>query len=218
MLKRPIVPLAKRPGHVPTLPGLKARELVKAEGLPNPRLHKNELKHLERLAMQKESVAKTVPALSPGDCWHIVSNGSWDYWRLIPLIIERHGPASRLTASTWVMSRRNVDELCKLMQAGQIGHLDLVVGEHFKNTAGAPYATLVHGLAAFPGRWRMFSVQTHAKIAVVESEGYCIVVEGSANWTANPRIENNIIAWDAHLGSFHKSWISELLEGTDGTK
>lgn len=35
-------------------------------------------------------------------------------------------------------------------------------------------------------------------------------MEGSANWTANPRTEQNIITNSRDVYEFHKSWLEEM--------
>ena len=37
------------------------------------------------------------------------------------------------------------------------------------------------------------------------------MVEGSANWTANPRIEQNMITQSKELYNFHKGWMQEYI-------
>ena len=38
-----------------------------------------------------------------------------------------------------------------------------------------------------------------------------ITIEGSANFTANPRLEQTVVSNDADLYAFHRAWLEEML-------
>jgi hypothetical protein len=58
---------------------------------------------------------------------------------------------------------------------------------------------------------RMFSNENHSKITLMDNGVDFIVIEGSANFTANPRIEQFTVINSKELYDFHKKWMNEII-------
>jgi hypothetical protein len=113
------------------------------------------------------------------------------------------------------MNRQNVLDLMGLIDAGKIQTCRMLTGTYFKRRESAVYAQLITGLAARGQRYVAFN--NHTKIALLHSaspEHNYIVFEGSANWTANPRLENYTVTNSESLYTFHKGWMDEMLRLT----
>ncbi len=162
-------------------------------------------------ALQEEELAgfyTEVPA--PGESLHIVSNGKFDYWRFVPVTLALLGrPAVELYGSTWTMSRQNVRELLALLDGGQLRSAAVLTGTYFLRRESAVAATLQEGLRARGQRYRAFA--NHTKVVLISAPPDWIVLEGSANWTANPRLEQNLITNDEGLYRFHREWMERFL-------
>jgi len=147
---------------------------------------------------------------APGEFFHIVSDGSFDYWSLVPLIVSMaEMKSATLHASTWTMNRPNVLEMLAMIDDGRLKTINLLTGLYFKSRESAVYATIANGLLARGGRIRC--MENHAKVAILSDGTHHFVMEGSANFTANPRIEQNIVANSLPLYEHHKAWIEECL-------
>jgi len=73
------------------------------------------------------------------------------------------------------------------------------------------YATISNGLHHRGSRMRC--LENHAKVAAISlPDGSGFVIEGSANFTANPRIEQNIVARSRELYQHHTGWINECFD------
>jgi len=162
-------------------------------------------------ALQEEELAGFYTALpAPGESLHVVSNGKFDYWRFVPVTLALLGrPADELYGSTWTMSRQNVRELLALLDAGQIRSASILTGTYFLRRESAVAATLQEGLRARGQRYRAFA--NHTKVVLLGAPPDWIVLEGSANWTANPRLEQNLITNDEGLYRFHREWMEHFL-------
>lgn len=185
--------------EVETLDGISARKLIVD--------HKRETAKRLRQETADELVGR-LPR--PGEAYHIVSNGSFDYWNLVVAITRMLGrPVETFRASTWTMNRQNVRELLGMIDDGTLREVGFLTGIYFKRRETAVYANLMEGLTNRGHRLRC--LENHAKVAVLIAPPDFIVLEGSANFTANPRIEQNIIANCQTLAEFHLAWMNEIL-------
>ena len=155
-----------------------------------------------------EDFYRQLPAA--GESLHVVSNGRFDYFHFLPATLRLLGrPAAEVYGSTWTMNRQNVLDLLRLLDAGQIGTAAIVTGTYFKRRETAVANTLIEGLAERGLRYRAF--QNHAKVLLLAAPPDWITIEGSANFTANPRLEQTVITNDADLYAFHRAWLEEML-------
>lgn len=166
----------------------------------------------EALALLKgeelRSAVKGIPAA--GVSLHVVANGDYDYWTWIPTIIDWLGGIVRqLYISTWTANGPNVRELLRLIDQGKIGRCAVLTGLYFKRRETAVYAQLITGLEARGQRYRAF--RNHAKVSLLTNGADWITVEGSANLTANPRLEQYVITNDRKLYDFHAAWMEAML-------
>jgi len=177
--------------------------------------HRTAARRLLRRALQEEAVAEILPELpGPGESVHIIANGKYDFWLYVPHMLGLLGTPARLWASTWTMNRGNVLELLELYDQGSLTAITILTGLYFKRRESAVYATLLEGIQARGQRY--LALKNHAKLILLEAAGAHLVVEGSANFTANPRIEQYVITHDEQLLRFHASWIDEAVEGRHG--
>src|SRR5664279_780356 len=91
-------------------------EVETAENIEETIIHKR-TPHRKNYAALKQEVVKDfltgIP--EPGETWHIVSNGKYDYWTFVPVILDLlTEPAREFYGSTWTMNRGNVKELLDL--------------------------------------------------------------------------------------------------------
>jgi hypothetical protein len=163
--------------------------------------------------LRAENAAALIDRLpQENEFFHITSNGKFDYWQLVPLIIkmaEIKGAA--LHASTWTINRENALEMLAMLDDGRLSEISLLTGLYFKRRESAVYATISNGLHHRGSRMRC--LENHAKVAAISlPDGSGFVIEGSANFTANPRIEQNIVARSRELYQHHTGWINECFD------
>lgn len=148
-------------------------------------------------------------APKPDEFFHIISNGSFDYWMLCPLLIELTSAKNvTIHASTWTLNRQNALEMLQMLDDGRCSSLHLLTGTYFKRRESAVFATIANGLLQRNQKIR--ALENHAKVLLINDHaGNFFVMEGSANFTANPRIEQNLIGNNRDLYEHHKRWIEE---------
>lgn len=162
-------------------------------------------------AMNKEKAAAIITRLpKAGETLHVVSNGTFDYWDMIPIFCKLIGcQITDCYLSTWTIAVTNCNELFALMDNGTIATAKVITGKYFKRREASVYAHLLSGIQKRNGVLRC--LENHSKIALLHGGNHWLCMEGSANLTANPRIEQNQISNNRELFEFHKSWMDEVL-------
>lgn len=161
-------------------------------------------------AIKQERLEDFLVLPEPGESIHIVSNGRFDYWNFCPVILSKTAkPARSFYGSTWTMNRANVLDLLGLYDAGKITAVSILTGTYFKRRESSVCNTLVEGLLSRGQRYRAF--QNHAKVMLLEMPPDYFSIEGSANFTANPRLEQTVISNERSLWEFHRAWFEEML-------
>jgi hypothetical protein len=181
------------------------------------RLLRREIKLEMRMVVKRERAGESLKdgLPGPGESHHVISNALYDFWNVIAEAITKLGGVAEFYGSTWTMNRQNVLDLMAILDAGKIGKCRMLTGTYFKRRESAVYAQLITGLTVRGQKYVAFN--NHTKIALLhrpEGEGRpaaWIVFEGSANWTANPRLENYAITNDEALYRFHQGWMDEML-------
>lgn len=170
---------------------------------------RNNLKSSFALRLKLKAAADVIDKLpGRGDMLHIVSSGKFDYWTVIRHIIAMLGRVEYLILATWTTNRPNSEDLVAMLDAGTVGGVCLLIGLYFKTREQDVYAYLFDELTK-RGQ-SLICADNHAKIAVIYTETDAYVIEGSANLTANPRIEQMTISNHRELADFHKAWITNL--------
>jgi hypothetical protein len=154
-----------------------------------------------------EDFFQELPA--PGESIHMVSNGTFDYWNLCPVMLRLLNRPATFYGSTWTMNRSNVLQLLNLFDQKKLTSVAMFAGLYFKRREPAIYSVLASGLIDRGQRFLCF--ENHAKIMLIGADPDWIVIEGSANFTANPRLEQNTVTNDRQLFHFHKEWMDDLL-------
>lgn len=162
--------------------------------------------------LKREGVEKLITELpSRGESLHIVSNGSFDYFTIIPQIINLSGNAvDEFYFTTWTMSRENVTQIIDLYDRGVFKKVTALTGEYFRTRESKVWSLLSDSLEA--RKQRVFSSKNHSKVTLLKIGGEHYIIEGSANFTANPRIEQFILSNSEELFNFHKEWLEEILQ------
>jgi len=169
---------------------------------------KMDLRQRMRSGMKTEQAEDLVTEIpKPGESIHYISNGKFDYWTFVPILVRLMGGSKETYMSTWTMNRSNAMELMDLYDAGKIQNITFITGDYFKKRESVTYALLITELTKRGQRFKAF--MNHAKVTCLSNGRDFLVMEGSANYTSNPRIEQNTITNSRELYNFHAGWIKE---------
>lgn len=162
--------------------------------------------------LKKES-AKTFFERLPNEneYFHTISNGTFDYWSVLSILISLcPGVIEQAFISTWTLNHNTCKEMFDVLDSGKIKKIWVLSGIYFKRREPAVYARLATGLAE--RNQRLKCSENHAKVAVLIGNNFQVTMEGSANLTANPRIEQNIVTGSKQVAIFHSEWMKEIIE------
>jgi hypothetical protein len=185
---------------------------LETEAMPAARtLRLSPRKRHERV-LREQALSQVIGAPPvAGESIHVVSEARFDFWTWVPVMIGWIGGRTEiLYCSTWTLSRANAVEMFQLWDTGAIGVAHFLTGTYFKRRETAVYAMLLQGIRARGGRYRAF--QNHAKVLLLDNAGtgVWLTVEGSANLTSNPRLEQYVLTNDRGLYEFHRGWMEEM--------
>jgi len=159
--------------------------------------------------LKKENINSVITELPKKNVYHhIVSNGTFDYFGIIPRILELENGDFELYASTWTMNFKNTETLLNLYDVRRLTKITFICGDYLVSREPLVFNTIKEGLLERKQRIKPF--KNHAKIILLSNGINYYVCEGSANFTANPRVEQNLICNSKDLYNFHKEWIEEL--------
>lgn len=162
-------------------------------------------------ATKREKAAAIAIMPQPGESVHIIGNGRFDYWSFIPIYCRMLGnTALEFYGSTWTLNRENAIEMMDLFDSGALASISMATGIYFKRRETSVYAFLVDGLLRRKQRYVAF--KNHTKVSLLTNGVDYIVIEGSANYTANPNLEQYVITNDQALYEFHRQWMNEMYQ------
>jgi hypothetical protein len=144
-----------------------------------------------------------------GEYLHVVNNHKYDFYTILPVAIDRLGTLDEVYISTWTMNRNNVVDLFQQFDSGKIKRMTVLTGLYFKRRETAVYSYLVSGLKRRGQRYVAF--KNHCKILLASTDTTHLVIEGSANFTANPRMEQYVFCNSEAVYNFHKAWMEDCL-------
>jgi hypothetical protein len=164
------------------------------------------------------NAAKTLDALpAEAESVHIIMRGSFNAWDFVPAVTTLAKPSTvtRLTISTLGFAKGNTEELCTMLDSGAIGAVEFLCSVYFKSVDADVFDHLHAELTR--RRQRVAAVRTHAKVLGFElSDGRGIVIESSANLRSCRNAEVCCITSDPNLLTFHREWITYLLDRAGG--
>ena len=178
----------------------------------DPRAIRSRLKR-ESAQKMKEKHAEDLIVRLPeeGEAIHVVSAGIFDYWTLIPVIAKLlDEPITQSRFSTWAMTMPVCQQFTAMMDAGELGDCGFLADRSLQRMQGPVYAALATRFNAASMPLRM--TNCHAKVALIKTATRSIAMEGSANFTNNPRIEQFCVMNDQSVYDFHFKWMQELFD------
>lgn len=148
---------------------------------------------------------------SPGETLHIVSDGKFDAFDLVPatLAMLPGRRCERLHLSTWTTNMETSQKILRLYDSGCAGQVAVITGLYFQQHKPVVSNYLLTEIRRRGQRFA--SCQCHAKVILISAPPVCITVEGSANLSENSRIEQFSIANSEPLYRMHESWMEEVL-------
>lgn len=142
--------------------------------------------------------------------FHIIGGGNIDAFYIIPCTLYYAVKIESMYIATWSMTRDNIKELLKLFDNGKIKELNIIISIFFQGRYKADCAFLKSEMKK--RNQKIVICKNHAKIILMSTGDNYLTFQGSANFTANPRVEQMVFSCGNELFDFHKEWMDSLLK------
>jgi len=197
--------LPQPPRFTTGFPGLPA-------GAPSRKAHAQQAKEFRaalRRRAQLRAAAEVLPHLpGPGEPVHTLLTGTFDFMLVLTCVIQAHpAPCDHLRVTTLAFSRRNTQELARLLDSAKVSRLTLLTSDFMARSNPGIYQGAVEELAT-QRKQTVASARCHAKVCCLAfSDGLRLVFEGSANLRTNKNWEQMTAINDPGLHDWHAAWI-----------
>jgi len=175
------------------------KETVKQNKVSTIYRSKYLLAHYQKIsAVEKE--LKQLPAKE--EFYFLQTDKQFNAFTFIPFIIK-YESIKHLYAATYSISRRVIDTLVELYDAGLIERITLCISDSLikrNPTTIDMLSAMVQGR----GNFKVQFTWSHAKVALMETQEAFYVVEGSGNWSENASYEQYVLANSKGLFDFRK--------------
>lgn len=146
----------------------------------------------------------------PGEDFHIIGGGNIDAFHIIPCTLCYTRAIEEMYIATWSMTRGNMKDLLKLFDNGKIRKLNIVISIFFQGRYKGDCAFLKSEMKK--RNQKIVICKNHAKIILMDSGDEGLVFQGSANFTANPRIEQMVFSNSRELYGFYRETMDSILK------
>lgn len=180
-------------------------DLLPTESLVSAKLLVNPAKALLKTGKINQALSDVLGDWDMKTDLHYVSHGHWSLHNLLEWILPRTGAAT-IYIATWSMSEDATRMLINLTDAGLIKEIKAILDYRTKNRHEASFYLAKSRFA------QLHTTSCHAKVTVIEAERHWITINGSPNFTNNPRIESGMISVAPEVGQWHKKWIMDVIE------
>ena len=121
-------------------------------------------------------------------------------------LIMLYGRIEHVCISSWSINATNILLLERWHDDGELGSVDLVVGDIFPAKFREEWSALLR-LREGAVLKTLYTGKIHAKLILAEAaSGERIVVESSANANMNPRCEQSVVSVSPELYEFYSSY------------
>lgn len=154
-----------------------------------------------------DELIKRLP--QPDEDFHIIGGGNIDAFYIIPCVLNYAPVITRMYIATWSMTQENIKELIGLYDSKRILELNIIISIFFQGRYKGDCAFLKTELKR--RKQKIVICKNHAKVILMDVPGNSLIFQGSANFTANPRIEQMVLSNSHELFSFHQKWMDSLI-------
>jgi hypothetical protein len=143
---------------------------------------------------------------------HIISDGTFDFYSFVPAALQMQKTGfDEFLGTTWLMNQPISTDLVARYDSGEIRKIELIVGRYLKARTPGVYGFLKNA-SRERENMRVKEGRIHAKIILLANydTDTFLTIEGSANFTGNPRTEQYIVMNNMEVYNHHKQWIDEF--------
>lgn len=171
----------------------------------------------EKRAMRKENAADIIKQIGgipkTGKSVDVLANGQSNARGFYEVIRDEWGEVDCLCLATWMINRQYIDTLVDDIETGKLKKLVFVISNRMSQLGKghAPnFNRLKQQFSEMPDKIMFRVINSHAKTYCMTNGVDYITVDGSGNWSENPRIENYTITNSKEKYDFRYNWMTEM--------
>lgn len=185
-------------------------ETAKAGKKESPKIRAKRMLKKENAAAIIEQVGG-IPAL--GESVDVITNGQSNAAGFYEVIRDEWGKVDCLCVATWIINRHYIDMLVEDIEKGVLKKLVFIISNRMSQLGKGHSPNFNRMKELFSEKSDIVSfrvVNSHAKTYCMTNGVDYITVDGSGNWSENPRIENYTISNSKEKFDFRHSWMMDL--------
>jgi hypothetical protein len=153
-------------------------------------------------------VDEIMPTLEPGVMYNVITQKSINAFSILLSIIGNHEYVDELTILTYRMSYKTLKTIELLIDDGKIKKTNITVNDNFRTLLREKAREMLR--IAEAGKIRFSTAPSHAKISLIQAGDNYITIQGSGNYSTNPKIEQYTIVNDRELYEFYYDFIARI--------
>ena len=150
-----------------------------------------------------------VADLAPGCRILGLTLGRFSFGDLIRAVCRKTGPAD-VTISTWTAGLRDLETMAWVLERKRVKSIRFMVGDGFVSCC----RPVAHRMVELYGGDALVLARTHAKFAMIDADGWKIVIRTSMNLSRNPRIEQFELDDDPEIFAFYDAVCQRVRDST----
>lgn len=178
---------------------------------------KIKLKKANKDLLRKEEAKEIISSIGgipkKEESFDIITNGQSNAGGFYEVIRDEWKGVDCLCVATWIINRHYIDELEKDLKSGMLKKLVFIISNRMSQL-GKTHAPNFNRLKTIciehKDKVSFRVVNSHAKTYAMTNGTDYITVDGSGNWSKNPRIENYTLSNSKTKFDFRLKWMMEL--------
>lgn len=177
------------------------------EKIGNPSLvRKNKRKMMS--IQREECLSNILPDIEIGESLHILSNENFGSIEMLSVLTGRL-KVKEIMITTWSFNEEFIELITRLLDKGV--KIQFCCDKSIKGRKAHLYAQVAHLRLKYRELFNLILHDgVHAKVTILDAGESKIVIECSANYSKNVKIEQFCITNDEELYNFHKSWQKKI--------
>lgn len=163
--------------------------------------------HYEKIQSVKDLIGRP-PA--PGHSLFLWTEMSFNGFTFIPYLVKERNHIDELVLSTYSINKRILLSFMRMVDAGSIGKIRILVADSLKHQRPAVTGQLDYFAESNPDRLHVTYAWNHSKIMLARCGKDHFVIEGSGNWSENSRHEQYLFCNSEELFRFRKGCIEAI--------
>jgi len=155
----------------------------------------------EAVSNRDLQLTTAIGELHPGAEKHYYSHGNFNLMRLVFYLLKQTGPA-HIFLTTYSISQGTLEAIQQRVHNGIIKSIRFLIDNRVRVMSPKPFQYMSENF-----NYRCISL--HAKVALIENQGWKISIITSQNATDNPKLERGIIYTIPEIFEFDKTVLED---------